>query len=253
MSFDVLCASLEVFFPSAFAVSGACLSQVFRAWHSPLLRFLIASAVFAPCGLSSLFHLVTLLGFSFRAFSCKRLVASSCAILSRLEAPSALYRWLLHAHDFVLAAFIAFESQRCSSILGASTLLQLVHIGSVVNRLRWSMLSWFSLLFRGSFLCLRSSCDDLHRCNTSVTAPTLTVYNKLAFSSAFALVFCSLLLVGSTVRLLAPLFLCAPDAAYPCRQPSPFTYKLSALAFIDERLLLVSASCVASLRTYRLS
>jgi hypothetical protein len=185
-------------------VLGACLSQVFRAWHSPLLRFLIASAVFAPCGLSSLFHLVTLLGFSFRAFSCKRLVASSCAILSRLEAPSALYRWLLHAHDFVLAAFIAFESQRCSSILGASTLLQLVRIGSVVSRLRWSMLSWFSLLFRGSFLCLRSSCDDLHRCNTSVTSPTLTVYNKLAFSSAFALVFCSLLLVGSTVRLLAP-------------------------------------------------
>jgi hypothetical protein len=31
LSFDVLCASLEVLFPSAFAVSGACISQAFRA------------------------------------------------------------------------------------------------------------------------------------------------------------------------------------------------------------------------------
>jgi len=47
LSFDVLCASLEVLFPTVFTVSGACISQAFHAWHSPLLRFLIASAVFA--------------------------------------------------------------------------------------------------------------------------------------------------------------------------------------------------------------
>lgn len=176
----------------------------FRAWHSPLLRFLIASAVFAPCGLSSLFHLVTLLGFSFRAFSCKRLVASSCAILSRLEAPSAFYRWLLHAHDFVLATFIAFESQRCSSILGAFTLLQLVHIGSVVSRLRWSMLSWFSILFRGS---LSLSCALPVMIFTGVTPLLRRSLFRFTTSSrpssAFASVFRSLLLVGSTVRFLA--------------------------------------------------
>lgn len=80
----------------------------FRVWHSPLLRFLVASAVFALCGLSSLFHLVALLGFSFRAFSCKRLVASSFPILSGFEAPSALYRWLLHAHVIVLVVSIRF-------------------------------------------------------------------------------------------------------------------------------------------------
>jgi hypothetical protein len=95
-------------FPSAFAVSGACISQTFLVWHSPLLRFLIASAVLAPCGLSSLFHLETLLGFSFRAFSCVRLVAPSCAILSRFRAPSAFYRWLLHAHVIVLIVSIRF-------------------------------------------------------------------------------------------------------------------------------------------------
>jgi hypothetical protein len=106
--FSVLCASLEVLFPSAFAVSVACISQAFHAWHSPLLRFLIASAVLALCGLSSLFHLETLMGFSFRAFSCKRLVAPSYTILSCFGAPSAFYRWLLHAHDFVMAALIAF-------------------------------------------------------------------------------------------------------------------------------------------------
>lgn len=30
------------------------------------------------------------------------------------------------------------------------------------------------------FFVLRSPCDDLHRCNTSVTSPTLAVYNRLA-------------------------------------------------------------------------
>jgi len=104
-----------------------------------------------------------------------------------------------------------------------------------------------------SFFVLRSSCDDLHRCNTSVTAPTLTVYTGSLLPR---------LSLWSSARLcwLAPqyassprLFLCAFDAAYPFRQPSPPTYKLSASAFLSGCFLLVSASCVASLRTYRLS
>jgi len=71
-----LCASLEVLFPSVFAISGACISQVFTAWHCPLLRFLIASAVCSSWYLSGLFHPETLLGFPYRAFSFKRLVSS---------------------------------------------------------------------------------------------------------------------------------------------------------------------------------
>jgi hypothetical protein len=69
-------ASLEVWFPSVVGVSGACFSQVFTAWHCPLLRFLVASVVFSSWYLSGLFHPDTLLGFSFRAFSFKRLVSS---------------------------------------------------------------------------------------------------------------------------------------------------------------------------------
>jgi hypothetical protein len=69
-------ASLEVWFPSVVGVSGACFSQVFTSWHCPLLRFLIASVVFSSWYLSGLFHPDTLLGFSFRAFSFKRLVSS---------------------------------------------------------------------------------------------------------------------------------------------------------------------------------
>jgi hypothetical protein len=144
-------------FPSAFAVSGACFSQVFQPWHSPLLRFLIASAVFAPCGLSSLFHLVALLGFTFRAFSCKRSVASSCAILSRLEAPSAFYRWLLHALDSrvgcvnrVLTTALQFDFRGFCPLTARS-------IGSGVSRLQWSMLSWFSSPLQGLFLCIALS------------------------------------------------------------------------------------------------
>jgi len=113
-----VCGLRGVYLPDI-SVSGTLRSCAF----SSLQRFS------PPCGLSSLFHLETLVGFSFRAFSCKRLVASSLPILSGLEAPSALYRWLLHAHVLVLAVFIAFESQRCSSILGAYSLLQLVPLG----------------------------------------------------------------------------------------------------------------------------
>jgi len=69
-------ASLEVWFPSVVGVSGACFSQVFTAWHCPLLRFLIASVVCSSSYLSGLFHPETLLGFPFRAFSFKRLVSS---------------------------------------------------------------------------------------------------------------------------------------------------------------------------------
>lgn len=60
-----------------------------------------------PCGLSSLFHLETLMGFSFRAFSCKRLVASSCRNFVTTRSPIPFYRWLPHAHVLVLAVLIA--------------------------------------------------------------------------------------------------------------------------------------------------
>jgi hypothetical protein len=149
LSFDVLCASLEVLYPTVLAVSGACISQAFHAWHSPLLRFLVASAVFAPCGLSSLFHLVALLGFSFRAFSCKRLVASSCAILSRFEAPSFLLSlaatrscYRVSRLNPVLSTTLQFDFRGFFPLTARS-------IGSGVSRLQWPMLSWFSILFRG--------------------------------------------------------------------------------------------------------
>lgn len=67
-------ASLEVFFPSAFAVSGLCLSGL----PSPNLSALRLFQPFSGflLSLSGLFHPVTLLGFPFRAFSFKRLVSS---------------------------------------------------------------------------------------------------------------------------------------------------------------------------------
>lgn len=104
-----------------------------------------------------------------------------------------------------------------------------------------------------SFFALRSPCADLHRCNTSVTSPTLAVYNWLASSAACALVFCSPLLVDSTVRFLAsPLPL-----RVSCRLPlqAALIIRLQALRsrLLDDRFPLVSASCAASLRTYRLS
>jgi len=127
-------------------------------------------------------------------------------------------------------------------------------VGSMVNRLQWSMLSWFSLLFRGSFSLSCAPYLDLDRCNTSVTAPTLTVYNKLASSSAFASASRSPLLVGSTVRFLAsPLLLYALRLLPFNRQPSHLVHRISTSAISSGCFPPASASCLASLRTYRLS
>lgn len=170
---------MRFLFPSAFAVSGACISQAFRAWHSPLLRFLIASAVFASCGLSSLFHLETLLGFSFRAFSCKRLVASSCRdfVASRssvrllsLAATRSCSR--VGCVNRVLTTALQFDFRGFS-------LLQLVPPGQWLVGFDGRCSPGFHSSSGVLFFVLRSPCDDLHRCNTSVTSPALTVYTGL--------------------------------------------------------------------------
>jgi hypothetical protein len=215
LSFDVLCASLEVLFPSAFSVSGACIPQAFRAWHSPLLRFLIASAALAPRGLSSLFHLETLMGFSFRAFSCQRLVAPSCAILSRFGAPSAFYRWLLHAHDFVIVVSIRFLSTTLQFDFRGLFPLTARSIGSGVSRLQWPMLSWFSILFRGfvSLCCALSILISIDV--TPLLRRRLYGLQKTRFALAFARVSTRLCWLVPQYASSLRFFFCALCAAYP--------------------------------------
>lgn len=97
---DTWRASLEIFFSSVFAVLKACLPQVFLTWHSPLLRFPIASAVCALQNLSGLFHPVTLLRFYLQSFLLQEIeVFFFWRFYSPLEASSSLYRWLSHVPD----------------------------------------------------------------------------------------------------------------------------------------------------------
>jgi len=102
-------------------------------------------------------------------------------------------------------------------------------------------------------LCLRSLHLDLDGCNTSVTSPTLR-FTRSSLRLCFRPGLCSPLLVGSTVRFLAPLLLLRALRRLPFdRQPSHPTYKLPLSPFSDGCFLLVSASSAASPRTYRLS
>jgi len=101
-------------------------------------------------------------------------------------------------------------------------------IGSRVSWLRWPMLSWFSLLFRGSFSL---SCALPVMIVTGVTP--LLRRRPLRFTQA-CLLRClrfglhSPLLVDSTVRLLAPLLLLHALRLLPFdRQPSHLVYRLS--------------------------
>lgn len=126
-------------------------------------------------------------------------------------------------------------------------------IGSRVSWLRWSMLSWFSHPLQGYFFfALRSPCNDHYRCNTSVTSPALTVYTNL-LSPPLAL-WSSLVLAGwfhSTLPRLASSFACLTPLTLSGSPHHPLTSSLR-LPF-GSRFLLVSASCVTSFRTYRLS
>lgn len=106
------------------------------------------------------------------------------------------------------------------------SLLQLVHIGSVVSRLRWSMLSWFSILFRGPYSLCRALPVLIHyRCNTSVTSLTLAVY------------------VGSLLLRLAPSLLRAKAGWFHSALPrlaSSFTLPMPLTLSGSPHLLLIS-------------
>jgi hypothetical protein len=122
-------------------------------------------------------------------------------------------------------------------------------IGSGVSRLQWPMLSWFSILFRG----LVSLCCALPILISIGVAPLLRrrlsrftrsspwLSPRFTFAGWFH---------GTPPRLASSFARLVPLASQPFSQ---FTYKFSSLTIYGARFALVSASCAASLRTYRLS
>jgi hypothetical protein len=121
--------------------------------------------------------------------------------------------------------------------------------GSMVSRLQWSMLSWFSILFRG----LVSLCCALPTLISIGVAPLLRrrllrftrgspgLAPRFTFAGWFH---------GTSPRLASSF---ARFVSLAFRSFSQFTHKRSSLAVSGARFTLDSASCAASLRTYRLS
>jgi hypothetical protein len=126
-------------------------------------------------------------------------------------------------------------------------------IGSGVSRLQWPMLSWFSILFRGfvSLCCalsilismdvtplLRRRLYGLH----PPASPLLSLGSLRLVAGWFH---STLPRYASSFALIVP----------PSLSGSPHTPLTSLLLspFCSDRIVLVSASCVASPRTYRLS
>ena len=122
-------------------------------------------------------------------------------------------------------------------------------IGSRVSRLQWSMLSWFSILFRGlvSLCCALPILISigvaplLRRRLSQFTRSSPWLSPRFTFAGWFH---------GTPPRLASSFARLVPLAF---RSFSQFTYKLSSLTIYGARFALVSASCAASLRTYRLS
>lgn len=127
-------------------------------------------------------------------------------------------------------------------------------IGSRVSWLRWPMLSWFSFPLQGLFSL---SCALPVMIVTGVTPllrRPLLRFTPTRYPRCLRFGLRSPLLVGSTVRLLASPLLFHSLRLLPFdRQPSQLVCRFSALTFSGARVSPTSASCVASLRTYRLS
>jgi len=121
--------------------------------------------------------------------------------------------------------------------------------GSMVSRLQWSMLSWFSILFRGfvSLCCALPTLISigvaplLRRRLSRFTIGSSSLTLWVTFAGWFH---------GTSPRLASSFVRFVPLALRPFSQ---FTHKRSSLAIPGARFTLDSASCAASLRTYRLS
>jgi hypothetical protein len=230
----------------------------FRVWHSPLLRFLIASAVFAslwplefisPRNAHGLL-LQSVLLQEIGCFFVSDFVGSRSSVhLLSLAATRSCSRVGCINRELITA--LQFDFRGLFPLTARS-------IGSRVSWLQWPMLSWFSILFRG-FVSL---CCALPIVIWMGVTPLLRrrLYGLRWFASSIAMPFgfrfglCSPSLVGSTVRCLATLLLLHALRLLPFdRQPSHFVYRLSALTISSVRFFPASASCVSSLRPYRLS
>lgn len=241
-------------FPSAFAVSGACISQAFLAWHSPLLRFLIASAVFASLWPLEFISSRNARGILLQSFLLQEI---GCFFLSRFCRGSKLLPLLSLAATRSCSRVSCVNRELTTALQSdfrGSFPLAARSIGSRVSWLRWPMLSWFSLLFRGSFSLSCALPVMIVTGATPLLRRRLSRFTQTYYPLCLRFGLRSSLLVGSRVRLLAsPLLLHALRCLPFDRQPSHLVCRLPALTFSDARVSPTSASCVASLRTYRLS
>jgi hypothetical protein len=172
--FWLLCASLEVSFPSAFAVTGVRFFRVCLTRHAPLLRFFAPSVVYSSCYLSGLFHPVALLGFSFRAFSSKRSASSFEGPYPLAVDRFALCKARSSGHPGKLRPRV------CGSASGSFSLLELVLIDLVFSRLYSRCSPGFLAPLQGiSFFVLRTPHKDLRGCDISITSSALLRFGAL--------------------------------------------------------------------------
>lgn len=245
----ILCASLEVLFPTVLAVSGACISQAFPCLALSALALSRRFSGFRSLWPFEFISPRSALGLLLQSFLLQEIgcfflrdfvaFRSSFRLLS-LAATRSCYR--VSCLNPVLSTTLQFDFRGFYPLTARST-------GSMVSRLQWSMLSWFSILFRG----LVSLCCALPTLISIGVAPLLrrrlsrfTIGSPgLAPRFTFAGWFhgTSPRLASSFVRFVSLAF----------RSFSQFTHKRSSLAVSGARFTLDSASCAASLRTYRLS
>jgi len=249
LSFDVLCASLEVFCPTVLAVSEACISQTFPclalsalalshrfSGFRSLWPFEFISPRSAPGLLLQSFLLREIGCFFFPDFVRFR----SPFRLVSLAATRSCYR--VNCLNPVLSTTLQFDFRGLFPLAARS-------IGSRVSRLQWSMLSWFSLLFRGfvSLCCALPILISigvtplLRRRLSRFTRGSPWLAPRFTFAGWFH---------GTSPRLASSFVRFVP---LTFRSFSQFTHKRSSLAVSGARFTLDSASCAASLRTHRLS
>lgn len=219
----------------------------FRVWHSPLLRFLIASAVFASLWPLEFISPRNAHGLLLQSFLLQEIggffppdfVGSRSSVrLVSLAATRSCSRVGCINRELITA--LQFDFRGLYPLVARS-------IGSRVSWLQWPMLSWFSILFRGFVSLCCALPIVIWMGVTPLLRRRLHGLHWFASSLAFASDFCLPLLVGSTVRCLVTLLLLHALRFLPFYgQPSHFVYKLSALTFIGDCFFLVSASCVAS-------
>lgn len=166
----LLCASLEVLVPSAFAVKGVCCTQAFLTWHEPLIGFLNLSAPFPPwpfgfisprnaLGIFLQSFLLQEIGFLFRG-SCP--LAFGCFAFV-----DAIFEWF------------RVPQRICSLASGFCTLLKLVHIDSVVSLFYGRCSPGFHSSSGVSYsFVLRSPQVDLLGCSTSTTSRALLRFSR---------------------------------------------------------------------------